>query len=214
MVNRSFSSIVAVVFFSLSTVTGCADESASIPSSTDVPPSTETPASGAVANEGTQAPNHELQAVSDRPSASSAGPSLRCNAITPIGSSAKAVRVRVSDEVKPELDQADVPSGTYVLDHAEYFSDRLRDNFTVPSSTIVMGPRSFEEVVSDPNTTIRTLGRLDASSHQVKLDCMDPAPANMNDVTPDFVFYSKDAGELTLERRLEDGVLRRVFRRQ
>lgn len=127
-------------------------------------------------------------------------PPTVCNIVARRGAPAK---VRVSTDAPHALEQADVPDGTFVLVRAELYTERPRESFMLPASTVVLRDGVFQEVVFGDVTT-RTLGRIDSREGGVaKLSCATPEAAA--EPPHDWISYWKDAGELVLERILEDG---------
>lgn len=140
-------------------------------------------------------------------------PPTVCNIVRRRG---KPVEVRVSTDPPPAFERSDVPDGTFLLIGAELYTERERDPFPLPASTVEIRDGLFQEV-SFGDVITRTLGEIESRAGGIaKLSCQSPAVAGEPPL--DTVSYDKEAGLLVLERRWDDGtpnaVLRRIFREE
>jgi hypothetical protein len=140
-------------------------------------------------------------------------PPTVCNLVSRRGS---PVEVRVSSDPPPAFERTDVPDGTLLLIGAELYTERERDPFPLPASTVEIRRGLFQEVVFGDVIT-RTVGEIESRAGGIaKLLCRSPETAGEPPL--DSVSYDKEAGLLVLERRWDDGtpnaVVRRIFREE
>jgi hypothetical protein len=132
-----------------------------------------------------------------------------CNIVVPQAGS--AVSVRVTHDERPPLIREAIPNKTFLLVHAELYTDRGVGSHVLPPSTVIIRDTLFQEAIFDAEMS-RSAGTLDDSEGvtTVRLRCVS-SPALANEA-PDSVYYSKIERELVLERVTPNGVLRRFYR--